>query len=149
MNIRFFITILGCLMWGGMSSGANPDLKKIWANPQPILERIMTLIPTGDYHSQEKGALAPELQSLAYAISQAIMAADSPTMLSPTPERKEVIRRWGEILSPYTGKLVSLALDVELYRTHAGRQSRSVLDYAPATARLINPGARTVPDRSY
>jgi len=133
MNIRFFITFIGSLFLLRMSSYANPELTEIWNNPHPILKRIATLIPEGNYQSQEKGALAPELQSLAYAISQAILAADSPSMLSPTQERKDVIRKWAEILAPYTDQLVPLALDPKSYRTHAGGQSRSLLDYAPAT----------------
>lgn len=138
MNLRTFITTLSCLLMCRMSSCADPDVKGLWTNPKPVLDGIITLIAAGDYDSQENGALAPALQNLAYAISQAIMAVDSPTMLTPTPEREAMIRKWGEILAPYTEKLVPLALDPKTYRTHAGGESRSVLNYALPTESLAH-----------
>ena len=151
MNIFWLFLIGSCLLTTRMSLHADFEVKEIWNSPEPVLERITGLIAKGNFQSQERGALAPELQTLAYAISQEIMAADSLNMLTPSSQRTLLIKKWADVLAPYTEKLVLLALDPKFYRTQAGGRSRTLLNFAPATeqfAQQVRPyleGPKDVP----
>jgi len=120
------------LAWWPVVSEAE-DIKQIWAAPVPFLKGIRKQINAPEADFGNNRPLADNLQTLAYAISQEIMAVESPNWFTPSPERKAVIEKWGNVLQPYTADLVELALNKATRDTGAGMQSRSVLDFAAPT----------------
>lgn len=125
-----------CLMFYATGHGEETweYLPKVWKNPVPHLNEIqreMACFQPDDYEKDR--TLAFKLQNFAYAINQEIIKAESPNWANPSAERKAVIEKWGNTLKPYTADLVKLALDNETRGTGAGRQSRSLLDFAAPT----------------
>lgn len=112
---------------------SDEALRSVAAEPTAFLERIEKQIRTTDRNNVADRVLGADLQALAYAINQDIIAASSPTWLNPSSERREVIAKWAERLTPYIRMLVDLALGDGFGTSAAAKQSRSVLDFAPAT----------------
>jgi hypothetical protein len=140
MKTKFKILLFLLFPWP-LSAQTPEEVLEIWANPIPLLNNILSQIKAAkteglDYERDKK--LGEDLQGLAYAINQEIMAAESPGWATPSPERKAVIEKWGEILEPYTADLVKMALEKDTRSTRASRQSRSLLDFAPPTPTFAN-----------
>lgn len=151
MNLKIFVIFSLCLI-GLIQADDLADLQQIWKDPVPFLTEIEKQIPTANRELQQAGSLANNLQTMAYAINQQIIAADSPTWLNPSPERKEVIAKWAERLTPYTQNLVNLAFGDGFSKSEAAIQSRSVLDFAPATpvfAEQVRPFLKRAPLLAY
>lgn len=130
--MRILLAVMMSVAWV-FAAHAEDDFRKILDAPTPFLEKLESQIKTSDRNDAADKALAVELQSLAYAINQEIIAADSPSWLNPSHERKEVIAKWAELLTPYTQSLLDLAFGDGFSTSPASQQSRSVLDFAPAT----------------
>ena len=112
---------------------SDEAFRSVAADPSAFLERIETQIKNTVRNDVADKVLGAELQALAYSINQEIIAANSTSWLNPSSERREVIAKWAERLTPYTRILVDLALGDGLGTSAAAKQSRSVLDFAPAT----------------
>ena len=106
------------------------DLNSIYSDPTRLLSRILVQIPMQEYTLQSKDSLRNNIQNLAYAINQDILSSESKDWLAPSPLRNSTIKKWGNLLDRHVDPLVTLALQQETYRTGAGRQSRSLLDFA-------------------
>ncbi len=130
MKTLVFVTLAVALI---LLAEAEEDFRQILSNPKPFLEKLENQIKATDRNVATDKALAADLQNLAYAINQEIIAADSPSWLNPSPERMAVISKWAELLGPHTQKLVELAFSDGFATSEAAKQSRSVLDFAPAT----------------
>ena len=126
-------TLLSLVLSCFLPARSQDEVLEIWANPGPTLDRISRQIHTADLGAQDENSLANDLQGLAYAINQEIISAASPDWANPSLQRKAVIEKWGDILEPYTPDLVDLALDDSSRQTVAGRQGRSLLDFAAPT----------------
>jgi delta 1-pyrroline-5-carboxylate dehydrogenase len=123
---------------GQLQATTEEEVRQIWSSPAPYLAKIQKHLDAQDRDSVADKALANDLQTLAYAINQEIIAAESPGWATPTPERKAVIQQWADILTPHTSNLVNLALGKEFGKSEAAKQSRSLLDFAPPTSDLAN-----------
>lgn len=110
------------------------DVTKIWNDPVPLLNKIRLQTNYQDRNPEEDAALAADIQTLAYAINQEIIAAESPDWGAPSAERKAVIQKWADILAPETQELVDLAFGEGFGKTDSSRQARSLLDFAPSSA---------------
>lgn len=130
MKTLVFVTLAVALI---LLAPAEEDFRQILSNPKPFLEKLENEIRATDRSPAADKALAIDLQNLAYAINQEIIAAESPSWLNPSPERGAVISKWAELLAPHTQNLVELAFGDGFATSEAAKQSRSVLDFAPAT----------------
>lgn len=124
-----------CVFTSALSlvGAAEQDIRKIWTVPTPYLESIQKRIQAPETDLGNNKPLADDLQTMAYAINQEIMAAESVGWATPSTARKAVIEKWGKTLQPFTETLVGLALDRVTGQTGAGNQSRSLLDFAAPT----------------
>lgn len=113
--------------------GEERDIVKIWNDPQPLLKEIRSQIDNPNRNHEEDKALAGNIKTLAYAISEELNAAESPDWATPSAERKAVIGKWAKILESETQRLVDLALSQDLRKSRSSVQARSLLDYAPPT----------------
>src|SRR5690349_14435859 len=130
MKTLVFVTLVSALI---LLAKTEDDIRQILSNSKPFLEKLENQIKATDRNTATDKALARDLQNLAYAINQEIIAADSPSWLNPSPERRAVISKWAELLAPRTQSLVELAFGDGFATSEAAKQSRSVLDFAPAT----------------
>ena len=128
---HFYIIALSLALY--CLAPAAEDIRQFWASPTAVLDRIRGQMNAPEADHGHNRPLADDIQKVAYAINQEIMAADSPNWTTPSPERKAVIEKWGNVLKGYTADFVKLALDKETRGTGAGKQSRSLLDFASPT----------------
>jgi hypothetical protein len=132
MKSKFCIIVMA-LLASLFAAHGEEDIEKIWSDPNPLLKRIQMQIDRSDKGHEADIALAADLQTLAYAINQEIIAAESSDWATPSVERKAVIQKWADILAPETQRLVQLAFGEGFGKTKSAQQSRSLLDFAPAT----------------
>jgi hypothetical protein len=132
MNSKFYIIVM-VLLVGLIAAHGEEDIARIWSDPNPLLKRIQMQIDGLEKDHKADLALAADLQTLAYAINQEIIAAESPDWATPSVERKAVIQKWADILTPETQRLVDLAYGEGYRNMESAKQSRSLLDFAPAT----------------
>ncbi|MBB5353144.1 hypothetical protein HNR46_003398 [Haloferula luteola] len=129
-----FYTVAMALFSLSFTALGEQDITRIWDDPDPLLNEIRLQINDQGRNSEEDAALAADIQTLAYAINQEIIAAESPDWGTPSAERKAVIQKWADILAPETQKLVDLAFGEGFGKTDSSRQARSLLDFAPSSA---------------
>lgn len=128
-----FYTVTMALLSLSFTALGEQDITRIWNDPDPFLNEIRLQINNQDRNPEEDAALAADIQTLAYAINQEIIAAESPDWGSPSAERKAVIQKWADTLVPETQKLVDLAFGEGFGKTDSSRQARSLLDFAPSS----------------
>lgn len=129
-----FYTVAMALLSLSFTALGEQDITRIWNDPDPFLNEISLQINNQDRNPEEDAALAADIQTLAYAINQEIIAAESPDWGTPSSERKAVIQKWADILAPETQKLVDLAFGEGFGKTDSSRQARSLLDFAPSSS---------------
>jgi hypothetical protein len=129
LNSSIFVSVLAL----GFVGAAEQDIRKIYATPTVYLKAIQVQIQAPEADLGANKPLADNLQTMAYAISQEIMAADSTDWATPSPARKAITEKWGKILQPFTETLVGLALNGDTGQTSAGIYSRSLLDFTLPT----------------
>ncbi len=107
------------------------EVFNMWKNPMPYLEAIRDGIKNREDTTWKADAkLGDQIRGLAYAINQEIIHAESKDWGNPSPARIQVIQKWGELLEPFTGELLALAMEERDDRYDSSTQARSILDFA-------------------
>jgi hypothetical protein len=135
-HLLVFLTVFCCYRL--LAADDAVVVPEIWKNPTPFLEEIVKQIPSIDPTVEGDTDLSRRLQTMAYAINQDIMAAESQDWAHPSPARKAIIEKWGKALEPYTRELVDLALGDDYLKTYSARQSRSLLDFAAPSEKFAS-----------
>lgn len=136
MKSKLFVATIVYLFGILIIHAGERDITKIWNDPNPLLREIRGQIEIQNRNHEEDKALAGNLKTLAYAISEELNAAESPNWSTPSAARKTVIQKWAKTLEPETQKLVDLAFvqgDFGHFETRSSIQARSLLDYAPSS----------------
>jgi hypothetical protein len=133
MKSKLFIVAMVLLSGLFTAHGGERDIAKIWNDPDPLLKEIRSQIENPNRNHEEDKALAGNIKTLAYAISEELNAADSPNWATPSAERKAVIQKWAKTLAPDTQQLVDLAFGQGFGESRSSVQARSLLDYAPSS----------------
>jgi hypothetical protein len=137
--MKHLLVLLLTVSWCSRLLAADDAVvPEIWKNPIPFLEEIVKQIPSIDPTVEGDTDLSRRLQTMAYAINQEIMAAESQDWAHPSPARKDIIEKWGKALEPYAGQLLDLALGDTYRETYSARQSRSLLDFAAPSEKFAS-----------
>lgn len=99
-------------------------------NPQSYLNAIREGIKDGNPSWESDQELSDRIRGLAYSINQEIISAESRDWGNPSSARLKIIKKWGEILEPYTKELITLAIGEKVTTENSSTQARSLLDFA-------------------
>lgn len=133
MKSPFWLFLVLISLVSLVSAQDRDTVFKMVKEPVPFLEEIRKSIRDRDLSWEGDKSLGGQIQGLAYAINQEILAANSTDWANPSPERVKVIKKWGKTLAPYTKELLAVAMEKRGNLNRASTQARSILDFAPST----------------